>query len=253
MSTDRLPFRLTIAATIALGLACQSPGKFEPIGSRADAEMLIVFKGGFDAVAVDAFQKRVFAIDPDSGLPFRLRSIASGRHQGRYAFFVRFWPDASQQHREGLKRVAEASPEISEVILQEPTRQPSDRPKVPLTDCSPFESLDLGEIEAAALRGRTLAGTDDGAEPLPAVQVAARAEGSGEIEFVITGGDGSFAIQSLRPGAYDVWTCLEGFDELRFRLTIAPGSTGESLDLYVGPSEAPGRREVVVVRSTSPD
>jgi len=111
--------------------------------------------------------------------------------------------------------------------------------------CEAFESLDFGTKRAAALRGHTWVSNGAEREPLRGVQVAARHLATGELRYATTAADGAFDIPALSPGEYEVWSCLEGFDELRFRLVVDPKSTAAGLDLYVGPSEASGRRDVV--------
>jgi len=111
--------------------------------------------------------------------------------------------------------------------------------------CEAFESMDFGAKRAAALRGHTWVSSGDEREPLRGVQVAARHLATGKLHYVTTGADGAFDIPALSAGEYEVWSCLDGFDELRFRLVVDPKSTAKGLDLYVGPSEASGRRDVV--------
>ena len=113
-------------------------------------------------------------------------------------------------------------------------------------NCEAFESLDFGERRATGLWGRTWVSSDADREPLQGVQVAARNLATGERHHVMSGADGAFDIAGLPAGAYEVWTCLDGFDEIRFRLVVDPQSTAAVIDLYFGPSEAPGRRDVVI-------
>jgi hypothetical protein len=112
--------------------------------------------------------------------------------------------------------------------------------------CEMFESLDFGQKTAASLGGRTWVSTHGGTEPLPGVQVAAREFSSGKVAYAIASAEGEFALPTLESGEYEVWTCLDGFDELRFRLTLDPNSSAPGVDLYLGASEAPGRRDVVL-------
>lgn len=120
--------------------------------------------------------------------------------------------------------------------------------------CEAFESLDFGTKHATALRGHTWVSNGAEREPLRGVQVAARHFATGELHYVTTAADGAFDIPALSAGEYEVWSCLDGFDELRFRLVVNTKSTFEGLDLYVGPSEASGRRDVVPEEgASSPD
>lgn len=111
--------------------------------------------------------------------------------------------------------------------------------------CEAFESLDFGTRRAARLRGHAWVSYDADREPLQGVQVAARSLATGGLQHVMSGPDGSFDVAGLPAGDYDVWTCLDGFDELRFRLTVDPQSATVAIDLFIGPSEAPGRRDVI--------
>lgn len=112
--------------------------------------------------------------------------------------------------------------------------------------CEAFESMDFGTKTAAVLRGRIWLSAGAERQPLAGVQIAAREPGTGEFRHVLTSDDGRFQVDSLVAGEYDVWTCLDGFDEVRFRLVLDPASTARWVDVYLGPSEALGRRDVVV-------
>lgn len=118
-------------------------------------------------------------------------------------------------------------------------------------ECIFFESHDFRQRLASSLKGH--AWLDEGGKvtPLSDVQVAAQRVSDGREFFVVTREDGSFEITDLSPGAYEVWTCLDGFDELRFRFQIDPMSAIAGFDLYVGPSEASGRRDVVQFEDTT--
>jgi len=113
--------------------------------------------------------------------------------------------------------------------------------------CEAFEELVFGIEVSAALRG--YAWVVDGTErrPLEGVQIAARETSSGKLKSVITGGDGEYELPGLPVGEYEVWTCLDGFDAVRFRLMLDPAATGERVDLYLRPAEAFGRVDVVVL------
>jgi len=84
-------------------------------------------------------------------------------------------------------------------------------------------------------------------EPIADVQVTARSLSTGVIDYVVTRADGRFHVDSLAEGEYSVWTCLDGFDQARFRLRLDPGSKVKALDVFLAPSEAMGRRDVVGV------
>jgi hypothetical protein len=114
--------------------------------------------------------------------------------------------------------------------------------------CKMFESLDFGQKSAATLGGRTWVSTNGGTESLPGVQIAARELSSGKVAYAIASVEGRYALPTLRSGEYEVWTCFDGFDELRFRLTLDPTSSAPGIDLYLGASEAPGRRDVVLAQ-----
>jgi hypothetical protein len=89
-------------------------------------------------------------------------------------------------------------------------------------------------------------------DPLEGVQIAARNLLSDKLWHTVSDESGSFAIDSLPPGKYEVWTCLDGFDEIRFRFDLDSDSPTSHLDLYLGPSEASGRRDVVSADTTEP-
>jgi hypothetical protein len=111
--------------------------------------------------------------------------------------------------------------------------------------CIYFESMNFGEMRSSNLRGKTLFSDQGATEPLERVQVAARGIQSGLVWYVFSEKDGGFAIDTLPADEYEVWTCLDGFDELRFRLIVDPSSHVDQFELYLGPSEAAGRREVI--------
>ncbi len=110
-----------------------------------------------------------------------------------------------------------------------------------------FESRDVGVFSATGLRGLTLNRFDGESTPLPGVQVAARSIATQEVRFAFSSESGAFEVPSLAAGEYDVWTCLDGFDELRFRLTITATSPIHDLQLLVGLSEGGGERNVIPV------
>lgn len=113
-------------------------------------------------------------------------------------------------------------------------------------ECVSFEDLDFGAKSARSLSGHVWVGTKDDSRPCGDVQVAARSTATGTLVYIHSAADGTYELK-LNPGEeYDVWTCLDGFDELRFRFTIDSSSNAEGVDLYVGPSEAPGWRDVVL-------
>lgn len=112
--------------------------------------------------------------------------------------------------------------------------------------CEMVESLEFGQKTARTLAGHVWVSAPRGVEPLKGLQIAARAVTSGKVAYEVTSAEGQFALLALPPGEYDVWTCLDGFDELRFRLILDPNSKATGIDLYVSPSEAPGRQDVVL-------
>ena len=114
-------------------------------------------------------------------------------------------------------------------------------------NCVYFESRDVGVFNATRLRGFTLNRFDGESTPLPGVQVAARSIATREVRFAFSSESGAFDVPSLPAGEYDIWTCLDGFDELRFRLVITPTSRFHGLQVFVGLSEGPGERNVVPV------
>lgn len=113
-------------------------------------------------------------------------------------------------------------------------------------DCQSFEVLDFGAFEARALRGNAWSGSEP-AQPLSGVLVVARATETGEIHSAVTSSDGSFDLQGIDGGEYAVSACLDGFDELQFRVTIEEEKSVEHFELFLGASEALGRRDVVPV------
>jgi hypothetical protein len=112
-------------------------------------------------------------------------------------------------------------------------------------ECSHFESLDFGRFSAKRLQGHVSAATRGGFVPMPGVQVAARQSMSGSITFAVSDQQGGFDLGALSPGDYQVWTCLDGYDELRFLVTIDVDSSILGFDMLVGPSEARSPRGVV--------
>ncbi|HQP88011.1 MAG TPA: carboxypeptidase-like regulatory domain-containing protein [Thermoanaerobaculia bacterium] len=115
--------------------------------------------------------------------------------------------------------------------------------------CSYFESRQLAPQVARELRGRVWVSTEVPALPLSNAQVAARRSRSGEIYYTFSGPDGVFDMSAVSPGEYEVWACLEGFDEIRFRVVVQRDSSNIGLDLFLGPSEAGGRRDVVPIKA----
>ena len=100
------------------------------------------------------------------------------------------------------------------------------------------------EIATREVTGRTLVEPDNRAEPLPDVQVAVRSIENGHVTFAVSGADGTFSLGHLRPGVYEAWTCLDGYDGLEFRLRVAPDAPSGELQLFLAPSEAVATRDV---------
>lgn len=111
--------------------------------------------------------------------------------------------------------------------------------------CMHFLSQDFGPQVAGGLRGRVLSSTEGDPWPLPGAQIAAQRLDDGRLSYTLSGTDGSFCVDSLPPGEYEVWTCLDGFDEVRFRLRVDQKSSTRGFDLYLAPSETGGRHDVV--------
>jgi hypothetical protein len=116
-------------------------------------------------------------------------------------------------------------------------------------ECKSFGIADLGEFWTARFSGRVLLDDSPFATsagvPLPGVEISATNQKSGKTVFVVAAADGSYDLD-LKPGLYEVRTCQEGFDELRFELTVDPSAEGNRVDLFVGISEGGGRRDVEV-------
>lgn len=120
----------------------------------------------------------------------------------------------------------------------------------PLVDwgdtCDAFETLDVGSFAATAVRGRTLMSVDGEESVLAGVRINVRRPDHGIVAEGLSDSAGYFDFPELGPGTYLVNACYGGFDELRLRVAVAPdGRDVEALILYLGPSEAPGRRGVV--------
>ncbi len=113
-------------------------------------------------------------------------------------------------------------------------------------ECACLESLVFNDRAASSLNGHTLVETDRGFVPLDGVQVAARSLSSGDLRYTLTRPDGSFKITPLPDGHYDVWTCLDGFDEVRFRLAIDRDSEFVGIEFHLRASES-GAGSVAVV------
>ena len=92
--------------------------------------------------------------------------------------------------------------------------------------------------------GRTLVEADSGPEALSDVQVAVKSIENGHVEFAVSGTDGKFSLGHLRPGLYEAWTCLDGYDGLEFRVRVAPDAPSGELQLLLAPSEAVATRDV---------
>lgn len=112
-------------------------------------------------------------------------------------------------------------------------------------ECDSFEALDFGRITASALSGHAWSGSTP-AEPLQGVRITLTKPQTSEVlHQAVTSADGRFDFRPLPAGDYAVSACLDGFDENRFLLVIDPGSNIGRFDLFLGPSEAGGRRDVV--------
>lgn len=122
-----------------------------------------------------------------------------------------------------------------------------DEASVTLRECAPFESIQFGSRSGSALRGMTLLEEDGSVNPLDDVQIAALNLEDGVVRGVLTGPDGAFSFDELPAGRYEVWTCKEGFDEIRFQLSLDPASPVRGFQLFLGPSEQTGRRDVVEI------
>ena len=111
--------------------------------------------------------------------------------------------------------------------------------------CQQFEVVAFDKkYSARAVAGRTLVETDDGSEPLSGVQVAVKNLATKRVQFTVSGPDGRFSLPRLRPGLYETWTCFDGFDELEFKIRLAPDGPPGELLLLLGPSESGGIRDV---------
>lgn len=142
----------------------------------------------------------------------------------------------------GARSAPSSHPVVVEQLAAAPFRE----------SCEYFESLDFGRISATALRGHAWQGlAGEQSHPLAGVQIAARELRTGRIWHSHTQQDGSFEIPRLPPGEYEVWTCLDGFDESRFLLDVDPSSYVEGVDLFLAPSEAPGLRDVLPIEAAS--
>lgn len=117
--------------------------------------------------------------------------------------------------------------------------------------CMHFLSQEFGPQVAGGLRGRVWSSTEGEPWPLPGAQIAAQRLDDGRLSYALSGTDGSFSVDSLPPGEYEVWTCLDGFDEVRFRLRVDQKSSTVGFDLYLAPSETGGRHEVVPLEADS--
>lgn len=119
--------------------------------------------------------------------------------------------------------------------------------------CLFFESLDFGHRTTARLFGKTWLRNGQELKALVGVQLAAREVSTGLISYALTGPDGEFTVAPLRRGEYEVWTCIDGYDEIRFMLSINPESSVTGLDIYLAPSELSGHQAVVARYSQDGD
>lgn len=122
----------------------------------------------------------------------------------------------------------------------------ANRPFFP--DCQPFESIDFGSFSVSRLRGVTLFENQGEVRSLTRVQIAAQPAGEEKVLYVLSDMEGRFNMSNLSPGVYDVWTCKQGFDEVQFHITLAPGNEDSKLMVFMGLAEGDGRRDVVVSR-----
>jgi len=123
-----------------------------------------------------------------------------------------------------------------------------DTMKVEHHQCESFEILDFGSVTARQLGGGAWVGSSP-PQPLRGVRVVAKRVATGEESLSLTSSDGSFDVGPLDAGQYEVSVCIEGFDELVFQLTIESTSEVTGLQLFLGPSEAAGRRDVVPIQA----
>lgn len=111
--------------------------------------------------------------------------------------------------------------------------------------CDCFETLILGSFTVQSLEGTTLVGSDeDSAQALTDVQIEAINKETQETLHTFSDEDGRFSLSELEPGTYKVWTCLDAFDSLEFEIVVDPEAEAEALLLWIGPSEAGGKRDV---------
>jgi hypothetical protein len=123
------------------------------------------------------------------------------------------------------------------------------RPGEPVTlrECTPFESIQFNARSGSALQGATLVEEDGTMIPLGDVQIAAVNLEDGVVRGGVSGPGGAFSVDGLPQGRYEVWTCKEGFDEVRFQLSLDPASPVRGFQFFLGPSEQQGRRDVVEI------
>jgi hypothetical protein len=115
-------------------------------------------------------------------------------------------------------------------------------------DCRSSNALRFEERAAKGLQGMAIVSTTSGQpDLLEGLQVAAREISTGKTIYALTDTHGTFELGYLPAGEFEVWTCLDGFDELRFRLVVDPGSPVDRFQLYLATSGVPGRRDVVSV------
>ena len=115
-------------------------------------------------------------------------------------------------------------------------------------DCQPFEVVDFGHFPVLHLKGVTLFENQGEERLLESVQIAVQVAGEEEALYALSSRAGRFDMGKLPPGVYDVWTCKPGYDEVRFRISLAPQNEDSEILIFMGLSEGDGRRDVVLSR-----
>ncbi len=117
--------------------------------------------------------------------------------------------------------------------------------RVPLLqDCTAFEVLTFPASSASGFHGLVLNGAEQPPVPFPGVQVELLKVNESASQFVLSEEDGTFDFGSVAPGQYVLRTCRGGWDGLEVTIEVNPDEPEKRLELVVGPSEAPGKRDL---------
>jgi len=110
-----------------------------------------------------------------------------------------------------------------------------------VANCQAFEKLVFPKARVSVVKGQVVR---EGGTPIPGVQLELAHRREPQSLYVLSGERGEFDFGSIPEGPYTLRTCAAGFDTLEVVVDIREDAPAPICELVLGPSEAPGEREV---------